>query len=87
MRPITRFTSAHGKHTEGGNADDGSRKTRLLISEPLLPLEPKVSDPQACGIVAYNALDIFRETFSGLSVDVERQCQLGAANALQLAQD
>ena len=55
--------------------------------EPLFPLEPKVHDPQACGVVAHHALDILRETFGGLSVDVERQCQLGAANAIQLAED
>ena len=55
--------------------------------EPLISLEPKVGDPQACGIVAHNALDILRETFSGFGVDVERQCQLGAANSIQLAQD
>ena len=55
--------------------------------EPLISLEPKVGDPQACGVVAHHAFDILRETFGRLSVDVERQCQLGAANAIQLAED
>jgi hypothetical protein len=54
---------------------------------PLIPLEPKVGDPQACGVVAHHALDILRETFSGLSIDVERQCHLSATNAIQLAED
>jgi hypothetical protein len=45
-------------------------------------IQPKVGDLQACGVVAYHALDILRETFGGLSVDVDRQCQLDAANAI-----
>jgi hypothetical protein len=53
----------------------------------LLPLKPKVCNPQAGCVVAHYALDIFREAVRGLGVDVERQLHFGAPDAIQLAQD
>src|SRR6266849_8181489 len=53
----------------------------------LLPLEAKISDPQAGCVVTDDALDILREAVCGLGVDIEGQRQLGAADAIQLAQD
>jgi len=38
----------------------------------LVPLEPEIRDAQAGGVVAHDALDILRETFGSLGVDVER---------------
>jgi len=68
---------------------DGVERYRFLCrtNRTLLPLEPKIRDPQARGIVAHHALDILRKALGGLGVDVERQLQLGAADAIQLAQD
>jgi hypothetical protein len=66
--------------TETARAPTGRR-------EPLIPLKPKVGDPQACGVVAHHALHILRETFGGFSVDIKRQCHRGASDTIQLAQD
>jgi hypothetical protein len=51
------------------------------------PLEPKIRNPQARGVVADDALYILGKTIGSLCVDVERQRDRGAARAVQFAQD
>jgi hypothetical protein len=53
----------------------------------LFSLEPKVRDAKARGVVTHDAFDILRETFGGLSVDVERQRHRSAADAVQFTKD
>ena len=53
----------------------------------LLPLEAKIRDPQVRGVVAHHALHILREAVGSLGINIERQRHVGAADAIQLAQD
>jgi hypothetical protein len=49
------------------------RGSLSLVPIALLRFETKVRDPQAPGVVAYDALDVLREAIGALSINIERE--------------
>ena len=49
--------------------------------------EAEVRDPQVACIVPNDAFNVLREAARGLGLDVEGQCDLCAADAIEFAQD
>jgi len=57
----------------------------MMCGPILLPLKTKIRNPQARSVITHDHLDILWEPISGLGVDIERQGNSGATDAIQLA--